>query len=83
LSIEYLFKEEMHRAEVGDTQAVVAPLRGELYHLSLSFALHFCIRRSFYFDSIKWEGCAIRGFALANLEFLFQYLKFSPLFAVS
>jgi hypothetical protein len=33
LSIEYSFRGEMHRAEVGDTQAVVAPLRGELYHL--------------------------------------------------
>jgi hypothetical protein len=41
LSIEYSFKGEVHRAEVGDTQAVVAPLRGELYHLILSFALHF------------------------------------------
>jgi len=30
LSIEYSFKGEMHRAEVGDTQAVVAPLRGHL-----------------------------------------------------
>ena len=29
MTIEYLFKGELHRAEVGDTQPVVAPLRGE------------------------------------------------------
>lgn len=48
----------MHRAEIGDTQAVMAPLRGELYHLHSMFLFPFLF-------SIKWENDDSR-FALAE-----------------